>query len=159
MENRPPNTNISGIPSESPPAFLIFRRHMTQFHVMPLWRVLEKFGVPPVLLAVIRSFHEDMRGLLYLLREDVQTVLVRNGVQQGCTITPVLYIVDDRRKQCPQTFYYCHRHKLIGDRAPKSWLRSCVIESKLVMMSLYVTSCEEALSLPLHLLLWQRCGV
>ena len=105
-----------------------------------LWQVLERFGIPPVLLAMIRSFHVDTRAAVTVKGRYSESFAVRNGVWQGCTIVPVLFnlylcaVVDDWRKQCPQTgvtFCYCHERKLVGNRAPKSrLLRSFVTESK-----------------------------
>ena len=52
--------------------FVLFVDLKKAFHSVPrdaLWKVLEKFGVPPVLLAVIRSFHVDMRAWTVLQLE------------------------------------------------------------------------------------------
>ena len=115
--------------------------------------MLERFGVPPVLLAVIRSFHVDMRAAVTVKGRCSDSFAVRNGVRQGCTIASVLFnlylcaVVDDWRKQCPQAgviFCYCHGRKPVGDRTPKSrLLRSCVTESKFADdAALYASSRE-----------------
>ena len=106
------------------------------------------FGVLPVLLAMIRSFHVDMRAVVLVKGRYSDSFAVRNVVRQGYTIAPVLFnlylcaMVYDWRKQCPQagvTFCYCH-----GDHTPKLWLlRSCVTESKFADdATLYASSCE-----------------
>ena len=97
--------------------------------------MLERFGVPPVLLVVIRSFHVDVRAAVLIKGRYSDSFAVGNGVRQWCTIAPVLFnlylcaMVDDWRKQCRQagmTFCYCHGRKLVGDRTRKSrLLRSC----------------------------------
>ena len=82
-----------------------------------LWQVLKRFGVPPVLLSVVRSFHEGMRASVCVRGIVSDSFEVRNGVRQGCTIAPVLFSVyfcavfDDWRRQCPQagvSFRYSH---------------------------------------------------
>ena len=73
-----------------------------------MWQVLEMFGIPPVLLAVIRSFYVDMRAVVIVKGRYSDNFAVRNVVRQGCTIAIVLFnlylcaMVDDWRKQCPQ---------------------------------------------------------
>ena len=136
--------------------FVLFVDLKKAFDSVPydaLWQVLERFGIPPVLLAMIRSFHVDMRAAVLVKGRYSDSFVVRNGVRQGCTIAPVLFnlyfcaMVDDWRKQCPQagvTFCYRHGCKLIGDRTPKSQLlRSCVTASKFADDdALYAASCE-----------------
>ena len=56
-----------------------------------LWQVLEKYGVPPTLLSVVRSFHEGMRDSVRVRGSISDSFEVRNGVRQGCTIAPVLF--------------------------------------------------------------------
>ena len=118
-----------------------------------LWQVLEKYGVPPVLLAVISSFYVDIRAAVFVKGRCSDSFTVRNRVRQECTIAPVLFnlyfcaMVADWRKQCPQadvTFCYCHGRKLVGDHTPKSQLLiSCVMESKFADdAALYATSRE-----------------
>ena len=75
--------------------FVLFVDLKKAFDSVPreaLWQVLEKFGVPPVLLAVIKSFHVDMRAAVRVKGSCSDSFAVRNGVRQGCTIAPVLSI-------------------------------------------------------------------
>ena len=64
---------------------------------------MEKFGVPPVLLAMIFSFREDMRAAVLIKGRYLDSFMVRNGIRQGCTIVSVLFnlyfcaMVDDWR--------------------------------------------------------------
>jgi len=105
-----------------------------------LWQVLEKYGVPPTLLSVVRSFHEGMRASVRVKGHISDSFGVRNGVRQGCTIAPVLFnlyfcaVFEDWRQQCSLagvSFRYSHGRKLVGDRTAKSHLQtSCVTESK-----------------------------
>ena len=54
-----------------------------------LWQVLKKFGIPPVLLSVVRSFHEGMRASVCVRGEFSDSFEVRNGERQGCTVALV----------------------------------------------------------------------
>ena len=87
--------------------FVLFVDLKKAFDSVPrdaLWQVLERFGVPPVLLAMIRSFHVDMRAAVTVKGRYSDSFAVKNGVRQGCTIAPVLFnlylcaVVDDWRK-------------------------------------------------------------
>ena len=57
-----------------------------------LWRALEKLGVPDLVIAIIRSFHQGMKAMVRisgeLLAEEID---VENGLRQGCTMAPVLF--------------------------------------------------------------------
>ncbi|CAB1110695.1 unnamed protein product [Ectocarpus sp. CCAP 1310/34] len=57
-----------------------------------LWDVLERFGVPPKMLAVIRHFHEGMRARV---RTDdgqySEWFDVGQGLRQGCNLAPLLF--------------------------------------------------------------------
>ena len=105
-----------------------------------LWQVLEKYGVPPTLLSVVRSFREGMRASVRVRGNLSDSFEVCNGVRQGCTIAPVLFnlyfcaIFEDWRRQCSLAavcFRYSHGRKLVGDRTAKSHLElSCITESR-----------------------------
>ena len=94
-----------------------------------LWCVLEKYGVPPTMLSVIRSFHEDMTAVVRVgdnLTEDVE------GLRQGSTLAPTLFnlyfsaVVGCWRARCPQagvTVRYRIGKKIVGDRTAKSRLQ------------------------------------
>ena len=45
--------------------------------------MLEKYGVPPTLLSVVRSFHEGMRASVHVRGNLSDSFEVRNGVWQG----------------------------------------------------------------------------
>ena len=48
-----------------------------------LWQVLERFGIPPVLLAMIRSFHVNMRAVIIVKGRCLESLVVRNGVRHA----------------------------------------------------------------------------
>ena len=55
-----------------------------------LWKVLEKFEVPEVLIKIVRSFHENMTAQNRLDKE-LEGINMNNGLRQGCTIAPMLF--------------------------------------------------------------------
>jgi len=56
-----------------------------------LWRVLNKLGVPEVLVDIIRSFHDDMEARISLNQSLLEEIKVNNGLCQGCTKAPTLF--------------------------------------------------------------------
>ena len=67
---------------------LIFIKHM----ILPLWCVLQKYGVPNCLVDLPCSFHDGMAATVLVGGEDATPFEVRNGLRQGCTIAPTLFI-------------------------------------------------------------------
>ena len=101
-----------------------------------MWTVLTKFGVPPTMLGIIRSFHEDMRAEIRIGDLTTDCITVRNGLRQGCTLAPTLFnlyfsaVVACWRARCPQagvSVRYKHGRKLVGDRTTKSRLLGTTI--------------------------------
>lgn len=63
--------------------FILFTDLKTPYDSVPrvvLWQVLEKFGVPPLLLSVIRSFHEGTRVSVCVRCEVSDSFEMRNRV-------------------------------------------------------------------------------
>ena len=56
-----------------------------------LWCVLEKYRVPPTMLSVIRSFHEDMTAVVRVGNDLTEDIEVTNGLRQGWTLAPTLF--------------------------------------------------------------------
>ena len=50
-----------------------------------LWTVLEKCGVLPTMLSIIRSFHEGMQAGVRVGSAVTNCFEVRNDLRQGCT--------------------------------------------------------------------------
>ena len=99
--------------------------------------MLEKYGVPPTLLSIVRSFHEGMKASVRLKGNISDSFEVHNGVRQWYTIAHMLYfcaVFEDWWRQCPVagvSFRYSHGRKLVGDHSVKSRLLPyCVTESK-----------------------------
>ena len=97
-----------------------------------LWCVLKKCGVPPVMLSVIKSFHEGMSAVVRVGDSNTDAIEVTNGLRQGCTMAPTLFnlyfsaMVQCWRDRCPQagvTVRFKMGRKLVGDRTAKSRLQ------------------------------------
>ena len=92
------------------------------------------------MLSVVCSFHEGMRASVRVRGNISDSFEVHNGLQQGCTIAPVLFnlyfcaVFEDWRQQCSladASFWYSHGRRLVGDCTAKSRLElSCITESK-----------------------------
>lgn len=71
-----------------------------------LWRVLENYGVPPMMLSVIKSFHHDMTAVVRVDKVLTDPFGVNCGLRQGCTLAPTLFsmyfaaVVDSWRQEC-----------------------------------------------------------
>ena len=57
-----------------------------------LWRVLEKLGVPPTVLSIIRSLHEGMQAVVCVAGTVTEQLQVNNSLRQGCTLSPTLFV-------------------------------------------------------------------
>ena len=55
-----------------------------------LWLALRKLGVP-VLIDIIRSFHDNMNASIRVDGELLEEIEVNNGLRQGCSMPPTLF--------------------------------------------------------------------
>ena len=58
-----------------------------------LFRILQKIGCPPRLLAVIMSFHENMHSTVCFNGATSEAFPVISGVKQGCVLAPTLFAI------------------------------------------------------------------
>ncbi|CAG9138444.1 unnamed protein product [Plutella xylostella] len=56
-----------------------------------LYEVLNKVGCPPKMLALIKSFHDNMRGCVVFDGDVSAAFDVNRGVRQGCVLAPTLF--------------------------------------------------------------------
>ena len=98
---------------------------------LALWSVLEKCGVPPRMLGIIRSFHDGMVARVRVGDHRTDDIVVNNGLRQGCVLAPTLFNIyfsavvaywRDRSPQAGITVKHRHGRKLVGDRTAKSRL-------------------------------------
>ena len=96
-----------------------------------LWKVLMKCGVPTRMLGIIQSFHQDMNAEVRVGSAMSESLEVKNGLRQGCTLAPTLFnmyfsaMVACWRNECVEAgvdVLFKHGRKLVGDRTAKSRL-------------------------------------
>jgi len=58
-----------------------------------LFRILNKIGCPPRLLAIITSFHENMHSTVCFNGATSEAFPVSSGVKQGCVLAPTLFAI------------------------------------------------------------------
>ena len=90
-----------------------------------LWLVLQKYGIPPVIINLIQSLHEGMKAEVSVSGGTTPAIEVNNGLRQGCTIAPTLFnlyfnmVITCWRDRCQpfgvDIFYKCSG-KLTGER-------------------------------------------
>ena len=49
-----------------------------------MWKVLAKYGVPQVMINLLRSLHEGMVGQVMVSGERTPQILVNSGLRQRC---------------------------------------------------------------------------
>ena len=54
---------------------------------------LAKYGVPDVMIELLRSLHDGMSATVTVGGGRSEPFLVQNGLRQGCTIAPTLFIL------------------------------------------------------------------
>ena len=97
-----------------------------------LWKVLEKCGVPPRMLRVVKSLHDGMQAEVRVGSTTTESFEVKNGLRQGCTLAPTLFnvyfsgmVASWRMKHASEgvSVLYKFGRKLVGDRTAKSRLQ------------------------------------
>ena len=56
-----------------------------------LWKIMAKFGCPPVFVSMVRQFHDGMMARVLDDGEMSRDFPVSNGVKQGCVLAPTLF--------------------------------------------------------------------
>ena len=77
-------------------------------------------------LSIIHSFHDGMKASIHVRGNISDSFEVCNGVQQECTIAPMLFNL-----YFCTSFLYSHGHRLVGDCTALSHLEpSSITESR-----------------------------
>ena len=108
--------------------FIDLRKAYDSIPRSPLWHVLEKYGIPPTLLSIIRSLHDGMKAEVTVDGNLTPNIEVCNGLRQGCVIAPSLFnlyfnlVIRQWQRKCADfgvdILYKCNG-KLIGERTRK----------------------------------------
>ena len=89
-----------------------------------LEKVLERSGVRPCMLKIVRPFHEGMHAVVRVGGTLSECFEIRNGLRQGCTLAPKLLnlyfsaVVTTWRCDCDEVGVDVLSHprrKLVGD--------------------------------------------
>ena len=106
--------------------FVDLRKAYDSIPCQALWLVLQKYGIPAVMINLIRLLHDGMKAEVALSGgETTPEIEVNNGLRQGCTIAPTLFnlyfnmVIICWRERCQpfgvDILYKCGG-KLIGER-------------------------------------------
>ena len=71
--------------------FVDLRKSYDSVPKEPLWQVLERCGVTPRMLKVVKSFHVGMQPMVRVGASVSHNFEVYNGLRQGCTLAPTLF--------------------------------------------------------------------
>ncbi len=90
-----------------------------------LYRVLEKFGIPPKMKRIIVNLHSDLIVKIQSGDSDVE-IDPTGGVKQGCTMAPVLFLiymqaaieVINAQADCRKLQYKTREDHLFAGRTP-----------------------------------------
>ncbi len=125
-----------------------------------LWVVLQKYGIPPVLVKLIQSLHDDMIAEVTVDGGTTPEIKVTNGLRQGCTIAPTLFnmyfnlVMEAWRCRCEpfgvEILYKCGG-KLVGERTRRP-SRVAVTELQFADDAAEVTSTREEIERAAHVL-------
>ena len=55
-----------------------------------LWRAMQKYGVPDIMIDLIQSLHDGMSATVTVGGGRFEPFLVQNGLHQGCTVLLLL---------------------------------------------------------------------
>jgi hypothetical protein len=56
-----------------------------------LWEILDVFGFPPKVIALIRGMHDGARTTVFVNGESAEPFVTTNGLKQGSVLSPILF--------------------------------------------------------------------
>ena len=97
-----------------------------------LWKIMEKCGVPPRMLKIVKSFHKGMHAEMRVGSQITENFEVQNGLRQApmlfnIYISTVVPHWRDRYEEVGVNVLYKHGRKLVGDRSVKSRLKEAKV--------------------------------
>lgn len=79
-----------------PPLYISFVDYEKAFDSVDretLWKLLRHYGVPEKIIALIRCTYHDMSCKIAHACQLSESVEVKTGVQQGCLLSPFLFLL------------------------------------------------------------------
>ena len=73
--------------------FIDFRKAFDSLHRDTLWKIVRAYGVPPKLVTLIGLFYRHFECSVIVSGEPSTWFTVESGVRQGCTISPILFLI------------------------------------------------------------------
>ena len=56
-----------------------------------LFKILATIGCPPTLLSIVKSFHDNMKGIVLYDGANSDPFNILTGLKQGCVLAPTLF--------------------------------------------------------------------
>jgi len=73
--------------------FVDFRKAFDSVHRGSLWKIMKKYGIPTKIIEIFRSLYDDGRSAVSWGGVVGEWFQVMTGVQQGCALSPVLFVL------------------------------------------------------------------
>ena len=106
--------------------FVDLRKAYNSVPRQALWMVLQKYGVPPVMVNLVKYLHDGMKAEVRIDGNVTPEIEVQNGLGQGSTIAPTLFnlyfnlAIESWRQRCQpfgvDVLYKCSG-RLVGERS------------------------------------------
>ena len=73
--------------------FIDFRKAFDSLHRDTLWKIVQSYGVPPKMTALIKMFYHQFQCSVIVNGSLTEWFPVESGVRQGCIISPILFLI------------------------------------------------------------------
>ena len=74
-------------------SFIDFRKAFDSVHRVSLWNILQHYGLPGKIVALIKLFYEKFECSVLLDNSVSESFPVNSGVRQGCILSPLLFVI------------------------------------------------------------------
>ena len=73
--------------------YIDFRKAFDSLHRNTLWKIVQSYGVPPKIIALIKMFYHQFECSVITNGNLTDWFPVGSGVRQGCIISPILFLI------------------------------------------------------------------
>ena len=73
--------------------FIDFKKAFDSVHNDSLWKILRAYGLPNKIVRLISSFYDHFECSIILGNSVSDTFEIKSGVQQGCILSPILFLI------------------------------------------------------------------